>query len=247
MNARRAIAGMGLGVGTALLVRHAAPVLASVTPLAMRVVPTLLGVGRSGHVALTFDDGPDPASTPKFLEALDALGVHATFFMLGSMTRRAPSLAADVAAAGHEIAVHGDTHVSMLRRTSRAALDDVRRAHADIAEITGTAPRFFRPPYGKLSHGALAAAKACGLQAVLWTAWGRDWRAAATPASVLSDLQRGVLDGGTMLLHDSDCTSDALAWRSALGALPALIDVCRGQGLEVGPLRDHFIEARVAS
>lgn len=243
----RVLTGVGVGVGAAILARHAAPVMASVTPLARRAVPTLSGVGRSGHVALTFDDGPDPASTPKFLEALDSLGVHATFFMLGSMARRAPSLAAEVAAAGHEIAVHGDTHLSMLRRSARAALEDVRRAQIDIAELTGTEPRFFRPPYGQLSRGALAAANACGLQTVLWTAWGRDWRAGATPASVLADLQRGMLDGGTMLLHDSDCTSAPLAWRSALGALPALIDVCQGQGLEVGPLRAHFAEERIAS
>ncbi|MFZ4515292.1 MAG: polysaccharide deacetylase family protein [Acidimicrobiia bacterium] len=247
MKAGQFLIGAGVGFGAALAVRHAAPVLASVTPIARRVVPTLSGVGRGGHVALTFDDGPDPASTPKFLEVLDAYNVSATFFMLGSMTRRAPSLAAEIAAAGHEIAVHGDEHISMLRRTTRAAIDDVRRAHNDIAELTGTQPRFFRPPYGQLSRGALKAADACGLQTVLWTAWGRDWRAAATPDTVLADLERGTLDGGTVLLHDSDCTSAPLAWRSALGALPDLMTMCAQRGLVVGPLRDHFDVVAVAS
>ena len=69
------------------------------SPVAVRLTPDLVGLGRQGHVALTFDDGPDPASTPEFLGALDTLGWHATFFMLGEMVRKAPSLAAEVAAA----------------------------------------------------------------------------------------------------------------------------------------------------
>lgn len=239
MKVGRLALGFGAGVSVALVARHAAPLLASVTPVARRVAPAFSGVGRPGHVALTFDDGPDPASTPRFLSVLDELGVQATFFMLGSMARRAPSLTAEVVAAGHEIAVHGDEHVSMLRRSSRAAHDDVRRALDDISAITGATPRFFRPPYGQCSRGALRAASDCGLQTVLWTAWGRDWRSAATPESVVTDLMRGYLDGGTMLLHDSDCTSAPLSWRSTIGALPVLVDRLVSQGLEVGTLADH--------
>jgi peptidoglycan/xylan/chitin deacetylase (PgdA/CDA1 family) len=178
-------------------------------------------------VALTFDDGPDPASTPQFLAVLDELNIKATFFMLGSMVRQAPTLAAEVAAAGHEIAVHADDHTSMLKRSTQSAIDNVRRAHGDIAEITGTEPRFFRPPYGLCSWGALRAARECGLQTVLWTAWGRDWRANATPDTVVADLLKGQLDGGTMLLHDSDCTSAPLSWRNTIAALPLLVDVLR--------------------
>lgn len=239
MRTRQLLLGAGIGASAVVLARHAAPILGSVTPVARRFAPTFSGVGTPGHVALTFDDGPDPASTPKFLEVLDDLGVTATFFMLGSMARRAPALAAEVAAAGHDVAVHGDEHISMLLRSSRSALDDVRRAHEDIAAITGSEPVFFRPPYGHCSRGSLRAAQECGLQTVLWTAWGRDWRASATPTSVVGDLQRGLLDGGTMLLHDSDCTSAPLSWRSTLGALPELIGELQGQGLAVGSLREH--------
>lgn len=239
MKPGRFLLGVGVGAGGALFARHAAPILGSVTPVARRVAPTFSGVGTPGHVALTFDDGPDPASTPKFLTLLDELGITATFFMLGSMARRAPSLAADVAAAGHEIAVHGDQHVSMLRRSAAAAYEDVRRAQDDIVDITGSEPRFFRPPYGQCSWGALRAAKRCGLQTVLWTAWGRDWRANATPDSVVEDILKGHLDGGTMLLHDSDCTSAPLSWHSTIGALPMLAASLQGLGLRIGPLRDH--------
>jgi hypothetical protein len=74
---------------------------------------------------------------------------------------------------------------------------------------------------------------------VLWTAWGRDWRAAATAHTVVADVERGVAAGGTVLLHDSDCTSDPGSWRATLGALPLLAERWSDAGLSVGPLADH--------
>ncbi len=230
------LAGVVVGAG----VMHAAPALTAIGPLRRYLLPHLAGVGRRGHVALTFDDGPDPASTPAFLEALDDLGWHATFFMLGEMVRKAPGLAAEVAAAGHEVAVHGESHRSMLWRTPWSVVDDVERGLAVVADATGVEPRHFRPPYGMLSGGALRAAARCDLDTVLWTAWGRDWRPEATPRSVTDDVVRGHLDGGTVLLHDSDCTSAPGSWNSAVGALPALADEFSARGLQVGTLATHF-------
>jgi peptidoglycan/xylan/chitin deacetylase (PgdA/CDA1 family) len=80
-----------------------------------------------------------------------------------------------------------------------------------------------------------------GLQPVLWTAWGRDWRAEATADSVVADVLHGYVDGGTVLLHDSDCTSAPDCWRSALDALPRLADALAARSLRVGPLSEHGI------
>lgn len=193
------------------------------------------------HVALTFDDGPDPESTPAFLTELDRLGMRATFFMLGTMARRAPGLVAEVAAAGHEVAVHGDEHRNMLRRFPGAAADDVRRCRDTLAELTGIMPAWFRPPFGILSYGALRGAKRVGLATVLWTTWGRDWRKEATPESVTADVLRRYVAGGTVLLHDSDCESYAGSWRSTLGALPRLADAFAERDLTVGPVGEHGI------
>ncbi len=225
---------------------HAGPALAGVSPFGVRVTPALVGRGRDDHVALTFDDGPDPASTPAFLEELDRRGWQATFFMLGTMARRTPSLVAEVAAAGHEVAVHGDEHRNMLRRTPRSARDDIRRATDTIAELTGTEPAWFRPPFGVLSLGALSGAKRAGLTTVLWTTWGRDWRREATPETVVADVLRRYVAGGTVLLHDSDCESYPGSWRAALGALAPLDEQLAARRLEVGPLRDHGLPTRRA-
>jgi peptidoglycan/xylan/chitin deacetylase (PgdA/CDA1 family) len=192
-------------------------------------------------VALTFDDGPDPESTPSFLEALDRLGWRATFFMLGTRARQSPALVAEIAAAGHEVAAHGDEHRNMLRRTPRGAANDIRRCRDSLAEITGIEPTWFRPPFGILSYGALRGARRAGLDTVLWTTWGRDWRKEATPDTVLADVLRRYVGGGTVLLHDSDSESYPGSWHSALGALPMLGDELASRGLTVGPLRDHGI------
>jgi len=206
--------------------------------------PGLVGYGRPDHVAITFDDGPDPHSTPAFLEALCRFGWRATFFMLGTMARRAPSLAAEVAAAGHEIAVHGDEHTSMLLRTSGAVRDDILRCRETLASITGVQPEWFRPPFGALSLGALRAASRLELRTVLWTSWGRDWRSEATPSSILTDATTGAIAGGTLLLHDSDSQSAPGSWRATLGALPLLADAFAERALTAGPLRDHEIPRR---
>ena len=235
------MAGAAGAVGLAAGVVHAAPALGGVSPFGVRCTPKLVGVGRVGHVALTFDDGPDPASTPEFLSVLDDLGWSATFFMLGSMVRGAPRLAREVADAGHEIAVHGDVHFNMLRRTPRRAFDDIARAYDTIAEATGVVPEWFRPPFGISSYGSLRAARSLAMTTVLWTTWGRDWRREATPDTVVVDVTRRYVDGGTILLHDSDCTSYPGSWRSATGALPLLADRFAADGLKVGTVGDHGI------
>jgi peptidoglycan/xylan/chitin deacetylase (PgdA/CDA1 family) len=198
-----------------------------------------VGIGRRGHVALTFDDGPDAASTPAFVRALDQLGWTATFFMLGSMVRKDPGVAREVAAAGHEIGLHGDVHGNMLRRSPRRAAADIAAGFDTVADATGTEPAWFRPPFGIISGASLRAARERGMRTVLWTTWGRDWRRDATPQTVVDDVLRRYVDGGTVLLHDSDCTSFPGSWRSSLGALPRLAEELSARGLDVGPVGAH--------
>lgn len=230
----------------ALAAAHAAPVLSTFGPLRNRFLPRLAGRGHPGHVALTFDDGPDHLSTPHFLRLLDRRGIHATFFLLGSMAVRSPGLVKEMAAAGHEIALHGWEHRPLLLRGPRATHDDLARTLDLVSDITGQAPTLFRPPYGVMTGGAHLACRRLGLTPVLWTAWGEDWRARATPATVHHTVTRDLRGGGTVLLHDSDCTSATGSWRSTLGALPRILDSCRERGLAVGPLREHGVPSHDA-
>ncbi|GAA5022838.1 hypothetical protein GCM10025734_79440 [Kitasatospora paranensis] len=106
----RTMAATAAAVAGGLAVANSLPALTSLGPLRPLLAPGLSGPGAPGHVALTFDDGPDPRSTPLFLAALERAGVRATFFVLGRMLVRAPELGREMAAAGHEIAVHGYQH-----------------------------------------------------------------------------------------------------------------------------------------
>ncbi|MCU1615248.1 MAG: putative xylanase/chitin deacetylase [Frankiales bacterium] len=234
---RRAVLPL-LGAGAVV---HALPALTARGP-AKRLTPNLIGNGRPGGVALTFDDGPDAAGTPPILEALDALGWQATFFLLGSQVRRHPDVARSIVAAGHELGVHGDVHRNHLARTPLGIRRDLRTATAAIVEVTGVRPRWFRPPYGVLSAGTLWAAADTGLTTVLWTAWGLDWRAGPADG-IVSTIMKQLADGGTVLLHDSDCTSRPGSWRSTLAALPLLAEELRARDLEVRPLREHLTAA----
>ncbi len=230
-----------LGAGIACGLAQAGPSVASYGPLRRAFLPALSGQGNPRHVALTFDDGPDPRSTPQFLSALDRTGWRATFFMLGSMVDAAPKLAAEVAAAGHEIAVHGYCHRAHILHSPQWVRDDLARGHEAVAIATGREPYWHRPPFGAISTGTIGACRRLDLRIVLWTSWGRDWRADATPRSVVADLTRTGLGGATLLLHDSDCTSAIHAWRSTLGALKPLAELVADQQLTAGPLGEHGI------
>lgn len=225
---------------TAVVAVHAGPA-ATWLPLVRLVLPGIAGQGAADHVALTFDDGPDPLSTPEFLRELRRLGCSATFFVLGEMLGRHPGLGRRIQDEGHEIGVHGWGHGNALTARPGRVAAGIRRTAELITEVTGTRPAWYRPPYGVFSAEALLAARRCGMRPVLWTAWGRDWTASADERSVLAALGPGLRGGATVLLHDSDHTSAPGCWRSALGALPGIVGRCRTAGLRVGTLGEHGV------
>lgn len=225
-----------------LAIVQAGPGLTGLGPVRAAAFPLLAGRGDPHHLALTFDDGPDPACTPGILDVLAARKIRATFFMLGSMVERAPGLAAEVAAAGHEVAVHGFEHRYLPLRRPVALWSDLTRATEVVADVTGTPPGFFRPPYGVLSGPALLALRQLRLRPVLWGAWGREWDPGATRDSVLQNLLAGLTGGATVLLHDAARVSPSGA-AAALAALPFLLDECAARGLRVGPVGEHGLPA----
>ncbi|MDA8385026.1 MAG: polysaccharide deacetylase family protein [Actinomycetota bacterium] len=214
---------------------HSAPALSWFFPVTKRFLPTLMGVRRAGEVAITFDDGPDPVSTPLVLDLLARNEVKATFFMLGDMAKRHPDVARAVAEGGHQVGVHGLYHRNALFRSYPTIGYDLERGKSLVEESSGQAVHLMRPPYGVLSTAMLVHARRLDLRPLLWTSWGRDWRAAATRQSIVSDLVRHGIDGGTILLHDSDCTSAPGSTHAMLEALEELLALIQARGLRTMP------------
>ena len=174
-------------------------------------------------IAITFDDGPHPQGTPAVLGELERAGAHATFFLVGEQVERRPKLAAEIVAAGHEVAIHGYRHLLLLRRSPRALRYDFERAADVIACATGVRPSTYRPPYGVFSSPGLALVRRLGWAPLLWSRWGRDWEARATAQTIAARATADLTAGDVVLLHDADFYSSADSWRRTVAALPAVL------------------------
>lgn len=183
-----------------------------------------------GGVALTFDDGPHPRGTPAVLDVLASHGATATFFVVGEQVRRHPGIIEEVVAAGHRLAVHGDRHVCQLRRTPGALAADADRCAALIQGVQPGRVTHWRAPYGIFSAAALALGRRRGWTPLLWSAWGRDWQARATPADVARRVA-GTRPGDVVLLHDADTYSARGSWQVTVAALPRILDDLGDRGL----------------
>jgi len=219
-------------VGVALLVGYGAVILAGVMIPRLAMFAPVLWRVRSGRleIALTFDDGPSPESTRKVLSTLRSFGAQATFFVLGEKAHAAPEVLREIAAAGHEIGVHGDHHDRMLsfRHPDRIAAD-LERAQSAIAAATGQRTRLFRPPLGHISPRTALVARRLGLTLVGWSVRAKDGLSRTTVASALRRVVAGLRPGAIVLLHDA---SERGQYEPAgVNALPAILEETRRRGL----------------
>ena len=201
------------------LIRH---LLAPVNARAAAALHLPRSIAKAG-VALTFDDGPHPEGTPEILALLAAENAKATFFLVGEQVARRPELARQIRDDGHLVALHAHRHALQLRLSPRQLDDDYARGLDAIAEATGTRPTLHRPPYGIYSPHGLDRARAHGLQPLLWSAWGRDWRKFTTPERIATRVIGDLEPGGVVLLHDADFYSARHSHRRTADALKRIL------------------------
>jgi peptidoglycan/xylan/chitin deacetylase (PgdA/CDA1 family) len=181
-------------------------------------------------IALTFDDGPSE-STPMLLEILAGHSIHATFFMCGQNVRRLPRIARQVAAAGHEIGNHTDSHPRLTFRSPEFIYGELALAQETIRQVTGHIPTLFRAPYGVRWPGLKSAQRRLSLMGVMWTSIGRDWR---WPADRISSLLiHGVRNGAILCLHDGRTIQRAPDIRSTLDAVASVIPILKERGFSL--------------
>lgn len=193
------------------------------------------GKGDRREVSLTFDDGPDPRSTPPLLDLLRDTKVQAAFFCVGKRVAAEPQLAARIAAEGHLLGNHSYSHSNLTNFFTVARLrDELARTQAVIQESAGATPRWFRPPMGLSNPRIFKAAHLLGLQVVGWMARGLDTRT-KNPQTVVNRIVRRLKPGAIILLHDGDVPSDRLVI-----TVKTLLDRVRALGYEVVRL-DHLL------
>lgn len=165
---------------------------------------TVCTTSDASTVALTFDDGPNPTATPALLDLLDAHGARATFFLIGRHVRAFPALVREIAARGHAIGNHTDSHPSLIflsRANLREELNSCREAILSV--VGGAQLRWMRPPFGFRGPQLDAVVRQLGYSGVaMWSKWAWDWK--PQPAQQVIHRLRRVTGGDIVLLHDGD-------------------------------------------
>ena len=186
--------------------------------------------GGDKVIALTFDDGPDPVSTPEVLRVLQDLQVSATFFMIGWEANATPGLVRQVAAAGDGIGNHTWNHVSLTTLSDAGFKAQVDRTTDLLSSLTGRRISCLRPPQGRVNPGALTRLAARGLTPVLWSDDPRDWTRPGT-STIVHRVLTQASPGAIVELHDGGGDRS-----ETVQALPAIVNGLRAQGYRPVPI-----------
>jgi peptidoglycan/xylan/chitin deacetylase (PgdA/CDA1 family) len=205
---------------------------AAVAPSSQLFGPTIRRTGDASAMALTFDDGPNPAATPFLLDLLDRHNARATFFLIARHVRACPSLAKEIAERGHTIGNHTDTHPALTFLPPRRIAEELSRCDDAIAAATGRKPRWMRPPFGFRGpqlDGIVR--KRGGAGVVMWSAMAWDWK--PQPAERVIQRLRRAQGGDIVLLHDGDHRLLQADRRHTVAALEHWLPRWRGAGIRL--------------
>lgn len=194
--------------------------------------PVVLWMGSASRkqVALTFDDGPNPAKTPALLDALEKAHAPATFFVVGSRAEQAPDLLRRMTARGDEVENHSYTHPNMNLVIPSVAEEEMLRTSVLIQAMTGHQPRFFRPPGGNADTSVQHTARSYGLSLAYWTVDALHAEDVGSSPALIQYVMQHVRPGAIVLLHNGPDVTAA--------AIPGLVAALRAHGYSLVTLSE---------
>lgn len=190
---------------------------------------TVIAGRDSLEIALTYDDGPNPAATPQLLEVLARHNARATFFMIGKHVRLYPELVRTVHAAGHLLGNHTMTHPWLAWQPVRVIREELSGCSKLIEDLTGEPVRYMRPPHGARRPAVMRIAHALGMQTVQWNVMGHDWQPIGTEG-ILKHIDTGLLRtrrghrGANILLHDGHQSDVAVNRSDTIAVTASLLE-----------------------
>ncbi|NYG07047.1 chitooligosaccharide deacetylase [Phycicoccus badiiscoriae] len=186
-------------------------------------------------VALTFDDGPDPASTPAVLDVLDQFGVVATFFMIGRNVVERPDLAVEVLRRGHQVASHTQDHLWLDEQPAAVVRSQVLAGAASLARVGAPSTRLFRPPHGWTSPTVARVTHAHGLRCIFWSECLEHYLRLGDPSSAAAAVAARTGPGSIILCHDGGHLDgphpQSLDRAATVAALPHMLDAVLSKDL----------------
>ncbi len=165
-----------IAVPATIAAASAAAAYGAVHPRAQIFGRTVCRTNSPRKLAITFDDGPNPAITPKLLDLLDRYNAKATFFLIGQYVRECPELVKETVARGHEVGNHTELHPNLFWLNPMKVRVELRLCHDAIRGAIGAPPKWFRPPYGMRNPWVIPAARELGYRTVMWTLLPGDWQ-----------------------------------------------------------------------
>lgn len=226
----------------AVLANHVLLALVGMWPRSRWLGPNWTGfpaaAAAQNKIALSIDDGPDPAVTPQVLDILDRYAARATFFCIGEKAGRYPELCREIVRRGHAVENHSQHHRHTFAFLGPAGLTrEIQAAQTTLAAITGYVPVFFRAPAGLRNPFLDPVLARLGLRLVTWSARGFDTRT-ADAATVRRRLMRNLEAGAILLLHDGNCARSPSGVPVIIEVLPALLEAAAAAGLRPVTLPD---------
>lgn len=188
------------------------------------------------RIALTYDDGPNPAYTPELLALLARHGAHATFFQIGKWVEREPALAKEVRDAGHAVGNHTFNHPTLALCSTDRVKEELRLCHeasqaADIEYSTVDGASLMRCPWGRRRPGTLRAVKSAGYMPVQWSITGWDWAERKTADDIAGRCLKA-REGDVILLHDGVHTEPRADRSKSVYATRQVLEQLGAEGYE---------------